>query len=251
MRPTFDTSILETKTFDHKTLGPFCYIVHEFSEPGIYRLDIKTNSGEVIFEGHLQFSAESKNANSHVDLYELGRSNRRNVIHIHTEQPHVLFYHSKQIVRCRIRAVKKGQRRAEFDSANPGSKDLYAINLIKPGEYEFVNKTTRDTSKLVLKYPSRNQVRTAADAAGTKQIIAVSKDKKVKSQDMSTLQGLVFQFDGRTKGFTLQRKKEIVRPKRKTVLQELKEEIKKRRKNRKVKKRARIRKDTWKVAGAK
>lgn len=224
-RQIFDNSI-----FTHKNVGPFSYFIHKMSGPGFYNLSI-SNGNTLVHQTIVELNSQSKNINQHIDIAVLAEKKDKTLLSFNEHVEHLLFYHSKDVVNCRIVMTHVKSQKVEFDSHKPSENDSYAITLLKPGEYDMKNAATQKISKLKFEYEKKPL---DIDRVRLTNAFTISKETAApKSQEMKAANGLVINFDEKNKGFELTRKKDFKNPNTGNFLDDLKKEIKNRRAKRK------------------
>ncbi len=180
--------VLENTTFSNVSVGPLAYLIHKLSGEGSYQMEIYEEK-KVINSSVIVCTKDSESTSINIDLSTLLSSSKVSASYsLNDEHCYVLFFNSKEYSSNRI-VIRKGKD-VEFDSSTPKKGDLYALNLIKPGEYEVVSKSSKKSIKINVLYPSiqTNLKKTISDS------LKIS-SANFKNSEILPNQGFVIEFD--------------------------------------------------------
>lgn len=188
MNNFISNKVLENTKFSNVTVGPLAYLIHKLSGEGSYQMEIFDNK-KVIHSTFIICTKESELTCINFDLASIYSSNKLpNSYSLNNEYCYVLLFNSKEYSSNRI-VIRKGKE-VEFDSSTPKKGDLYALNLIKPGEYEVFSKSTKKSIKINVLYPS---LQTSLKKTNSDSLKLSSKN--FKSSGILPNQGFVIEFD--------------------------------------------------------
>jgi hypothetical protein len=217
MSTILNRNIIETSNFSNQLLGPFSFIVHKLSGEGDFIAEIY-EQGRLISRFSIICSKDFRETQEHVDLSLANNQLIKNTLRLNNENGYVLFYNSKEYKDHQI-VIKKGNT-IEFDSTKPNSKDLFGLNLLKPGQYKLSSASLKTDLILDVKYPTLDEAQIGR-ATGSIQLDA-TKVLANKSQTILPNQGLVFNFADNFKDFKIEFVKENQPKVNKTIIDELK-----------------------------
>lgn len=221
MSTTLNRNIIETDNFSNELLGPFSFIVHKLTGEGNFLAEIYEQN-TIVSRFSIICSKDFKETQEHIDLSLAKNHMLKPTLRLNDENGYLLFYNSKEYKNHKI-VIKKGNT-PEFDSSAPSSKDLFGLNLIKPGQYKLTSATLKKDVVLDVKYPSLSDAQISR-ATGAIQI----DEAKIKTNKMPVIypnQGLVFNFSDSFKDFSLQLVKENEPKNKQGFVEELKKQAK-------------------------
>lgn len=227
MNNFISNKVLENSKFSNVSVGPLAYLIHKLSGEGQYQMEIYEEK-KVIHSSVIVCAKDSELTSINIDLSAVISSGKVPASYsLNSEHCYVLFFNSKEYSSNRI-LIRKGKD-IEFDSLDPKKGDLYALNLIKPGEYEVVSKSSKKSIKINVLYPTLQTTlkKTNSDSLNIS-------SKNFKSSDILPNQGFVIEFDDTFNDIEVTLVKENLPKKGQSIVEQLHSRVHDMQKSRKV-----------------
>lgn len=197
------SQIIDKHAFDSTQVGPLAYLVHKMSGQGTFSVKVLDGTmPKMQFEVKCAPAYEQNSVN--IDLSD--PKSVKNGVLLNSENGYILFYHSKEFVNWKIVITKaSAASKPEFDSHKPGSGDLMALNLLKPGKYS-LESSAKQAAEIDVLHPEKITQAKRMEASTNK---FSAKDFKLKqTKTVIPNQGMVFEFSKEMPSFSLKLVKE-------------------------------------------
>lgn len=186
MKAKINRKLLNTTTFDSGSLGVLAMVLHPFTSSGRYDVAI-TKNGRIVRNSSFVVHKESKKSQLDIDLSS-SKLNSDDNLHDVSPKGYVLFHVSSGSGYSV--SVKNENGDNSFNSKELTKGDLFALSLLKPGEYSIVNKLDSGKGGVEVSF-------TDSDAKNIKDLetsyVEVTKNKLTPNNvKLVSSQGLVF-----------------------------------------------------------
>jgi hypothetical protein len=218
MNNFIENKVLENTNFRTNTIGPLAYLVHKLNGVGSYQMEIY-NGDKIIHTSEIICSGETNGTSENIDLSKIySKSGLTNKFRLNDSNAYMLFYNSKEFSSNRI-VIRKNSV-IEFDSLKPQKGDLFVLNLLKPGEYELSNKSTKKALKINVAYPS-------LDISKEERRTESNKINSANFKDCSIMpnQGIVIELDDKLNELEIKLLKENLPDKGHSIIEQLKSRV--------------------------
>jgi hypothetical protein len=215
MKNFIENKVLDNTDFKISTIGPFSYLIHKMSGAGNFQLKIFKDE-KMIHSSEIVCDKEVSITSVNLDIAAIyTKSGLANKYRLNDLNAYVLLYNSKEFSDYKIVIYK--DKDVEFDSSKPSKGDLFALNLIKPGLYQFKSGSLKKDIKINVTYPALANSREARHEESHKFDI-----NKIQDCEIFPNQGIVFELDGKFNDFSIKLVKENLPDKGQSIIEQLK-----------------------------